>query len=257
MRMTEFWDNLCGENLWQQLGLAEKTQEAIAKFDKGIFDFYPYFEKYLLDVKDKKVLEIGFGRGWLGRRFMSMGADYHGLEKSKEACKLMEMYSRNIHHGSVLGMPYQDHSFDIVYSIGCLHHTGNLPCAVNEVYRVLRPGGTAIVMIYNSNSFRYKIFLPLFYLYSRFTGKNIPKNYWSFARWYYDGSGDQVPPHTDFTTPYQARRLFRQFSHVTICQENFDGYSFPSIGINIKREMLLNSFLSRHMGLDLYIKATK
>ena len=41
-----------------------------------------------------------------------------------------------------------------MYSIGCLHHTGDLPRAVSEVHRVLRPDGRAVVMLYNRHSFR-------------------------------------------------------------------------------------------------------
>ena len=56
--------------------------------------------------------------------------------------------------GSVLNMPYQDCGFDYVYSIGCLHHTGDLVGSISEVYRVLKVKGKALIMSCNRNSFR-------------------------------------------------------------------------------------------------------
>jgi SAM-dependent methyltransferase len=52
-----------------------------------------------------------------------------------------------------LGFP--DQCFDLVYSHGVLHHTPNTRTAIDEVYRVLKPGGRAIVMLYHRHSFNY------------------------------------------------------------------------------------------------------
>ena len=42
--------------------------------------------------------------------------------------------------------------FDIVYSYGVLHHSPNTGQAIREVLRVLRPGGSATIMIYHARS---------------------------------------------------------------------------------------------------------
>jgi SAM-dependent methyltransferase len=54
---------------------------------------------------------------------------------------------------SALDIPWSDATFDAVVSIGCLHHTGNLERSNAEVHRVLKPGGVALVMLYNKRSF--------------------------------------------------------------------------------------------------------
>jgi SAM-dependent methyltransferase len=46
--------------------------------------------------------------------------------------------------------------FDLVYSNGVIHHMPDAAGAVREFHRVLRPGGTAIVMVYHRGSLNYR-----------------------------------------------------------------------------------------------------
>src|SRR5262249_33669783 len=52
-------------------------------------------------------------------------------------------------------LSFPDESFDWVYSHGVLHHTPNPQKAINEVWRVLKPNGRVIIMLYHKNSFNY------------------------------------------------------------------------------------------------------
>ncbi len=52
-------------------------------------------------------------------------------------------------------LSFADGSFDMVYSHGVLHHTPNPGAAIDEVHRVLKPGGRAVVMLYHRHSFNY------------------------------------------------------------------------------------------------------
>ncbi len=46
-------------------------------------------------------------------------------------------------------LPYADATFDVVYGHGVIQYTSNAPQLIRECHRVLKPGGTAIFMVYN------------------------------------------------------------------------------------------------------------
>src|SRR5207248_8707048 len=52
-------------------------------------------------------------------------------------------------------LSFADESFDWLYSHGVLHHTPNTQKAIDEVWRVLKPNGRAIIMLYHKSSFNY------------------------------------------------------------------------------------------------------
>jgi SAM-dependent methyltransferase len=51
--------------------------------------------------------------------------------------------------GDVRALPIRDASMDVVYSMGTIEHFPEYAAAVREIFRVLRPGGTAIVGVPN------------------------------------------------------------------------------------------------------------
>ena len=59
-------------------------------------------------------------------------------------------------------LSFDDRAFDIVYSLGVLHHTPEPKLAFDEVHRVLKPNGKAIIMLYHKNSFNYYFRIMLY-----------------------------------------------------------------------------------------------
>jgi SAM-dependent methyltransferase len=263
-----FWTELCGSSLARSLDITDRTPESLRKFDEAYIAMYPYLSRYVTneDLAGKKVLEVGLGYGTLGQLVASRGCEYHGIDIAVSPVDMMRYRLRllgidaadRVHTGSALEIPYPDASFDHVYSIGCLHHTGNLPRAVSEVHRVLKAGGKATVMLYNRHSFRRLAELPARYVWRIVSRRDRRGSFAETARARYDSNaaGDAAP-HTDFVSRSDVRRrLFARFSSVRVDVQNFDRYALFKDRIVMSRETLLGN-IARILGTDLYIVATK
>lgn len=122
---------------------------------------YEFFEPYIPgfarfeEGRGKKVLEIGIGVGTDFINWARSGAELTGLDLTAEAIALgkerlaLEGLEATLQQGDAESLPFDDATFDLVYSYGVLHHTPNTPKSLDEVFRVLKPGGTARLMLYN------------------------------------------------------------------------------------------------------------
>ena len=110
-----------------------------------------------------KVLEIGCGMGTDGAQFARAGADYTGIDLTDAAIELARQrfavsgLSGNFLVSDAENLDFPDESFDLVYSHGVLHHTPDIEAAIGEIYRVLRPGGRAVIMLYHRGSYNYRV----------------------------------------------------------------------------------------------------
>lgn len=109
----------------------------------------------------KRVLEIGGGIGTDLAQFAKHGALTTDLDLSaghlalaRENFQWRGLPGEFIHHDAET-LPFEDRTFDVVYSNGVIHHTPNTGSVVQEIRRVLKPGGKAIVMVYAENSLHY------------------------------------------------------------------------------------------------------
>jgi len=249
-----FWDTLCGWNMAKDAGITGQDPDDLRRFDELYLGFYPYLERYVpADFEGKKVLEVGLGFGTLGQLLASRNADYFGadiapgpVDTMKRRLEWLGKPAEQARQASVLELPFEEATFDYVYSIGCLHHTGDLPKSIQEVHRVLVPGGRAVVMLYNRHSLRRFRFA---------LGHTLRRGDQSLddeLRGVYDAhEGGEAAPHTDFVSRGDVRRLFADFAQVNIEVQNFDSYRF-----GVKREWFLNN-VARIVGLDLYVVADK
>jgi SAM-dependent methyltransferase len=267
-RNTAFWNELCGSGLARSLGITQPTPDSLRRFDEAYMAFYPYLAPYVTDedLREKKVLEIGLGYGTLGQFIASRGCQYYGLDIAPTPVAMMRYRlaqlgqdcEGRVQQGSALDIPHPDATFDYVYTIGCLHHTGDLPKAVAEVYRVLVPGGKAVVMLYHRHSFRRLIHAPVRGVCLRLLRSRKYASVGEAMRAVYDANlKGEAAPHTDFVSRANVRRLFARFSDIRIDTHNFDTYTLLRGRIVIlPRERLLNN-IARILGTDLYIVAKK
>ena len=107
----------------------------------------------------RRVLEVGCGQGPLVNHLPPFGAAIVGMDMSDASLRRAAEGVRELGHRSVRllqgdaeKLPFADDSFDAVVSFGVLHHTPDTDGAVQEVRRVLKPGGTATVMLYRTGN---------------------------------------------------------------------------------------------------------
>jgi SAM-dependent methyltransferase len=264
-RNEEFWDELCGTGLARQLGLVGPDRETLDAFDQAYFGFYPYLLSYLdrFQLAGRRVLEVGLGYGTLGQEIVRRGAQYHGLDIAAGPVKMMRHRlamlgvpgGDRIVQGSAAAMPFQDATFDWVYSIGTLHHTGALAESIEEVRRVLVPGGYAVVMLYHKDSARQLLKVRLPAAVARFRGRSGPTHD-EVARLYDANSSGAAAPHTEFVSRRMVRQLFNRYTDVRIETRNFDDIRLRRRRV-MPRARVLGSPLERWLGLDLYVVARR
>lgn len=253
-RNASFWDELCGSALAGEVGITDASAESLAAFDAAYMEHYPYLNAYLpAELGDAKVLEIGLGYGTLSAELMRRGSGYHGLDIAEGPVEMvrdrmrlagLNEPERRVVQGSALAIPHAEEEFDWVFTIGCLHHTGDILGAVAEVHRVLRPRGTAVVMLYNSQSFRQLVKVRLPAVLRRARSRD------EIASLYDTNAAGDAAPHVECVSRGDVRRMFARFSSLDIDVRNFDATRF------IRREWMLGT-VDRIAGLDLYITARK
>ena len=104
------------------------------------------------------LLEVGCGIGVDSIRLAKCGFDVTAVDLTESALQVAKEFAVrrdvniNFQLGNAEGLDFPDANFDAVYSFGVLHHTPDIGKAVAEVRRVLKPGGTAYVMLYHRDS---------------------------------------------------------------------------------------------------------
>lgn len=112
---------------------------------------YPHkLARYLFDrygIKpSQKLLDIGCGRGEFLRGFIDCGVQGYGVDRSRAAekyCPEAELRTVDLENEKI---PHPDNYFDVIYSKSVIEHFHYPEKLVQEMFRVLKPGGLAITL---------------------------------------------------------------------------------------------------------------
>jgi ubiquinone/menaquinone biosynthesis C-methylase UbiE/glycosyltransferase involved in cell wall biosynthesis len=205
----------------------------------------------------ESVLEVGGGMGTDLAQFAKHGARVTDVDLSAGHLDLAKenLALRGLTGTFVLQdaetLPFDDNTFDVVYSNGVIHHTPNTSSVVSEMYRVLKPGGRAIVMVYAENSLHYwrnlvwAIGLKQNELESRSMGDIM-----SSAVERSDNAAAR--PLVKVYTKRRLQQLFHRFTDIEIDQRQMVSDEVPRLLARIPV-----SLLGQVMGWNLIIKARK
>lgn len=140
--------------------MVEGTPEFFADVERTRDQLDPYIRRFadFEGARGKQLLEIGVGLGTDFIRFVRAGAIATGVDLTDHAVELvkrrlaLEGLDAEVRTADAESLPFDDASFDRVYSWGVLHHTPDTAKSIGEAMRVLRPGGKACVMLYARHS---------------------------------------------------------------------------------------------------------
>ena len=166
--IQDFWNRYpCGDLQVASLQQRKGDYEAFfTDYDKFRYRKEAHILRCLdtIDFQGKQVLEVGLGQGADSEQIIRRGAIWSGLDLTPESVarvktrlSLRKVPHQSVKQGSVLDIPYEDSSFDIVFSHGVLHHVPNIVGAQREIHRVLKPEGELIMMLYARLSLNYLV----------------------------------------------------------------------------------------------------
>jgi len=139
------------------------TREAIEQLLIGRRAYAPWMAEALAyeSTSGLDVLDVGCGQGIDLVEYAAAGARATGIDLTPRHVELASSHVEaldlpaRVMHGDAERLPFGEGEFDVVSSNGVLHHTPDMPAALREIRRVLRPGGTARIIVYNRSSFHY------------------------------------------------------------------------------------------------------
>jgi ubiquinone/menaquinone biosynthesis C-methylase UbiE len=185
------------------------------------FQAYPLFRDLMelyADHAGEVILDYGCGPGndVVGFLQYSNTGKVIGIDVSRRSLELTA-YRIAVHgfplervelrhiSDSVAHIPLENASVDYVLSGGVIHHASEPASILRELYRVLKPGGTGCIMVYNYRS----IFVHLYVAYARMILDNV-----------YPGlSLEEVFQRSTDGEDCPVSRYYREEEFVTLCQQ--------------------------------------
>lgn len=128
-------------------------------------------------VKGKVTLDIGCGSGWVVKQSARHGAFSIGVDFTEKAA-ISTYFALKTYGLTGLAiqadaqhLPIKTGSIDRVYSMGVLHHIPNTELGISEAYRIVKPGGTAMISLYE----RLFFFNPFLFPFAQLVLKRLLK----------------------------------------------------------------------------------
>ena len=96
----------------------------------------------------RRALDAGCGTGVRSLALAERSRQVVGLDLSLGSLRTARRFQPRLCQASLLQAPLADRSFDLVFCWGVIHHTSDPIRALDELVRVLEPGGTLVLAVY-------------------------------------------------------------------------------------------------------------
>lgn len=153
-----------------------------------------------VDLKGKRILDVGCGTGTYVRKFKDFSDDVYGVDIDPEKISQARLTAARVTVAPAEALPFPDGFFDVVFLHEVIEHVGDDQQAVAEAVRVTAPGGS--VVIYAPNRL-YLFETHGIYLGRRYVFRLIP-----FVNYLPDRLRRVFCPHVRAYGSRQIKRLF-------------------------------------------------
>ncbi len=242
-------------------GIEIGSREFYETVDRNRYERYAPWMKTAIGfdrMRDKRLLEVGFGMGTDLFQFAAAGALVSGIDLSPRhldiARRRFELFGleADLRIADAEAIPHPDGTFDAVYSFGVIHHTPNIQKALDEIHRVLVPGGEAIVAVYHLHSaFHWFCVFGGHVFHRRFLRESYRR---TLSRIEYRANSDACPL-VNLYSRRSLRRLLNRFSRVTIDCAHLDTTHFGRLGPVVPERLVPK--LERRLGWYLIARCLK
>lgn len=224
--VKKYWDK---KNIPQQW-YSKKKPFTLPWFNELSYKRYERYYKHIKELSEfeyhggEEVLEVGCGIGTDLVEFAKHGAHVTGTDLGPDQVALTKLNLelrglpyREVCEANAEHLPFKDNTFDLVYSIGVIHHTPNTEQAIREMFRVLKPDGKAIVLVYARG---WKHYIKRCFIHGILKGRWFA-NKFDWQKVYNEAS--EVHGYTPKTGVYTKRQIKKMFS------------MFPTVELHKKR----------------------
>ena len=114
-------------------------------------------KRFLDPLPDEDILDVGCGRGFLLKEIQNIAPRTRGVDINPQA--IAHTIARDVSVMDAQRLDFPCEHFDKVYSFHMIEHVPDLPAALSEMERVLRPGGT-LLLVYPAEPIRGLFVIP-------------------------------------------------------------------------------------------------
>src|SRR5262245_45517619 len=144
----------CGTEASIAAGFEPGTRAWFERIEEHRYAAEPFIHQVAQFTRHRggKVLEVGVGAGTDHLQWARAGCECFGVDLTDAAIavtrKRLQTYGLDLRLQRVdaESLPFDDGTFDIVYSWGVIHHSERPEQIAREIHRVLKPGGSFIGM---------------------------------------------------------------------------------------------------------------
>ena len=243
--VRDFWNrnvNQFNQLQREDVGTKEFYQAALDLRYEYHYHLPPLFDRLAQEYPNGQMLEVGCSMGNDTIEFAKRGFQVSGIDITEKAIELIKqrfaLYGMqgDFRVADAENLPFEDNSFDLVYSFGVLHHTPNTEKAIREIHRVLKPNGKASIRLYNQ--------LSLNWVAHALTG--VP----------FDGSKSDPCPVEKAYPFFQVKSFFKDYSDYHMSIDYLFGYGWGGAA-NRWIPKPVHRVLGRVVGWHLMIEAKK